>query len=93
MKNTKVQRAILGRIENIGLQMPGSMQRALLEKILGIIEIFASKYRAAKAGHISAKGNGGKKINGEKRKHWPPNVLGKKRKHWSPNVFFWKFIK
>ena len=60
---------ILGRKENIGLQMPGSMQRALLEKILGIIEIFASKYRAAKAGHISAKGNGGKKINGEKRKH------------------------
>ena len=30
--------------------------------------ILASKYRAAKAGHISAKGNGGKKINGEKRK-------------------------
>ena len=25
--------------------------------------ILASKYRAAKAGHISAKGNGGKKIN------------------------------
>ena len=34
------------------------MQRAMEVKLLG-----ASKYRAAKAGHISAKGNGGKKIN------------------------------
>ena len=31
------------------------MQRAMEDKLLG-----ASKYRAAKAGHISAKGNGGK---------------------------------
>ena len=35
------------------------MQRALLEKLLGRKETFASKYRAAKAGHISAKGIGG----------------------------------
>ena len=25
-------------------------------------------------GHISAKGNGRKKIYGEKRQHWPPNT-------------------
>ena len=42
------------------------------KKYWGEKETLASKYRAAKAGHISAKGNGGK-ITGEKRKHLPPN--------------------
>ena len=42
-------------------ELDTKVQRALLEKLLGRKETFASKYRAAKAGHISAKGNGGKK--------------------------------
>ena len=43
-------------------ELDTKVQRALLEKLLGRKETFASKYRAAKAGHISAKGNGGKKL-------------------------------
>ena len=50
-------------------ELDTKVQRALLEKLFGRKETFASKYWAAKAGHISAKGNGGKKINWEKRKH------------------------
>ena len=45
-------------------ELDTKVQRALLEKLFGKKETFASKYRAAKAGHISAKGNGGKKIIG-----------------------------
>ena len=40
-------------------ELDTKVQRALLEKLLGRKETFASKYRAAKAGHISEKGIGG----------------------------------
>ena len=47
-------------------ELDTKVQRALLEKLLGRKETFASKYRAAKAGHISAKGNRRKKLMGRK---------------------------
>ena len=74
--DTKVQRAleekILGRKGNIGLQIPGSKswthkcKGQWRKNYWGEKKTFASKYRAAKAGHISAKGNGRKKLMGRK---------------------------